>query len=74
MILFTEVNMLMSFKELGTVWPVLLGGQASWTVGLVVTIISICSIIAADTGALFGGRVWPLHHRTINWSFCLQLR
>lgn len=44
--------------KLGTVWPVLLGGQASWTVGLVVTIISICSIIAADTGALFGGRAF----------------
>ena len=60
------MKILTTFTELGSVWPVLLGGQASWTVGLVVTIISMCSIIAADTGALFGGRVWPLNDFVTN--------
>jgi hypothetical protein len=43
--------------ELAASWPVLLGGQAQWTVGLLATIISISTIIAADTGAFLGGRV-----------------
>lgn len=43
--------------ELASVWPVLLGGQALWTVGLLATIISMSTIIAADTGAFVGGRV-----------------
>ena len=42
---------------IGTAWPFLLGGQAHWTVGLVVTLISISSIIAADTYAFLGGKV-----------------
>ncbi|XP_019188998.1 PREDICTED: phosphatidate cytidylyltransferase 4, chloroplastic [Ipomoea nil] len=39
-------------------WPVLLGGQTQWTVGLVASLISISSIIAADTYAFFGGKVF----------------
>lgn len=39
-------------------WPVLLGGQAHWTVGLVATLISISSIIAADTSAFLCGRAF----------------
>lgn len=42
---------------MGAVWPVLLGGQAQWTVGLVATLISFSSIIAADTYAFIGGKV-----------------
>ncbi|CAL9757245.1 unnamed protein product [Musa acuminata subsp. burmannicoides] len=51
--------------KLGHVWPVFLGGQAHWTVGLVATLISISSIIAADTFAFLGGRAFgrtPLTH------------
>lgn len=48
------------FVGLGTTWPVLLGGQAHWTVGLVATLISISSIIAADTFAFIGGKVYNL--------------
>ncbi|OAY76294.1 Phosphatidate cytidylyltransferase 4, chloroplastic [Ananas comosus] len=44
--------------KLGRHWPVLLGGQAHWTVGLVATLISISSIIAADTFAFLGGRAF----------------
>ncbi|CAL9087735.1 unnamed protein product [Musa textilis] len=44
--------------KLGHVWPVVLGGQAHWTVGLVATLISISSIIAADTFAFLGGRAF----------------
>ncbi|XP_010941134.1 phosphatidate cytidylyltransferase 5, chloroplastic isoform X2 [Elaeis guineensis] len=44
--------------KIGNVWPVLLGGQAHWTVGLVATLISISSIIAADTFAFLGGRAF----------------
>ncbi|CAL1356097.1 unnamed protein product [Linum trigynum] len=43
---------------LGAAWPVLLGGQAHWTVGLVATLISISSIIAADTYAFMGGKAF----------------
>lgn len=43
--------------ELATMWPVLLGGQAHWTVGLISTIIAMSTVIAADTGAFLGGRV-----------------
>ncbi|XP_024992927.1 phosphatidate cytidylyltransferase 5, chloroplastic-like isoform X2 [Cynara cardunculus var. scolymus] len=42
----------------GATWPVLLGGQAHWTVGLVATLISISSIIAADTFAFAGGKAF----------------
>ena len=45
---------------IGATWPVLLGGQAHWTVGLVATLISISSIIAADTFAFLGGKVYML--------------
>jgi hypothetical protein len=38
-------------------WPILLGGQAHWTVGLVATLMAISSIIAADTSAFLCGRV-----------------
>ncbi|KAL7233580.1 hypothetical protein ACSBR1_017241 [Camellia fascicularis] len=43
-----------------TAWPLLLGGQTLWTVGLVATLISISSIIAADTCAFAGGKVFVL--------------
>ncbi|XP_076933623.1 phosphatidate cytidylyltransferase 4, chloroplastic-like [Bidens hawaiensis] len=42
----------------GAAWPVLLGGQAHWTVGLIATLISISSIIAADTFAFVGGKAF----------------
>ncbi|KAJ6679414.1 PHOSPHATIDATE CYTIDYLYLTRANSFERASE 4 CHLOROPLASTIC [Salix purpurea] len=45
--------------RIGTTWPVLLGGQAHWTVGLVATLISMSSIIAADTYAFMGGKDTP---------------
>ncbi|KAG6747941.1 hypothetical protein POTOM_047832 [Populus tomentosa] len=44
--------------RMGTTWPVLLGGQAHWTVGLVATLISMSSIIAADTYAFIGGKAF----------------
>lgn len=44
--------------RIGTAWPFLLGGQAHWTVGLVATLISISSIIAADTYAFLGGKAF----------------
>lgn len=46
-----------SLAEIGAAWPFLLGGQAHWTVGLVATLISMSSIIAADTYAFLGGKV-----------------
>lgn len=36
----------------------LLGGQAHWTVGLVATLVTISSIISADTFAFLGGKVY----------------
>ena len=45
---------------LGAAWPILLGGQAHWTVGLVASLISISSIIAADTYAFMGGKVFVI--------------
>lgn len=42
--------------KLATLWPVMLGGQAHWTVGLIATIIAMSTVIAADTGAFLGGR------------------
>ncbi|KZV32851.1 hypothetical protein F511_18740 [Dorcoceras hygrometricum] len=44
--------------RVGASWPLLLGGQPQWTVGLVATLISISSIIAADTYAFFGGKAF----------------
>ncbi|WOG95492.1 hypothetical protein DCAR_0414814 [Daucus carota subsp. sativus] len=44
--------------KVGALWPVLLGGQAQWTVGLVATLISFSSIIAADTFAFVGGKAF----------------
>jgi len=46
--------------EIGRLWPILLGGQTHWTVGLVATLLSISSIIAADTYAFLGGKVIKL--------------
>ncbi|KAL2333053.1 hypothetical protein Fmac_014266 [Flemingia macrophylla] len=43
---------------IGARWPVLLGGQAHWTVGLVATFITISSIISADTFAFLGGKAF----------------
>ncbi|KAJ8573332.1 hypothetical protein K7X08_009843 [Anisodus acutangulus] len=43
---------------LGASWPVLLGGPTQWTVGLVATLISFSSIIAADTFAFIGGKAF----------------
>ena len=48
-------------------WPILLGGPTQWTVGLVATLISISSIIAADTYAFIGGKVFR------QMSFLLRL-
>lgn len=47
---------------IGAAWPVLFGGQTHWTVGLVATLISISSIIAADTYAFMGGKVFRLQN------------
>jgi len=44
-------------------WPILLGGQAHWTVGLVATLVAISSIIAADTSAFLCGRVCSLNNK-----------
>ncbi|KAL6495388.1 Phosphatidate cytidylyltransferase 4, chloroplastic [Orobanche gracilis] len=38
-------------------WPILFGGQTIWNVGLVATLISFSSIIAADTFAFIGGKI-----------------
>lgn len=43
---------------IGVSWPILLGGLPHWTVGLVATLISFSSIIAADTFAFIGGKVF----------------
>ncbi|KAK3430008.1 hypothetical protein EUGRSUZ_E01511 [Eucalyptus grandis] len=43
---------------IGAAWPILLGGQAHWTVGLVAALTSISSIIAADTYAFLGGKAF----------------
>ncbi|KAJ4896281.1 hypothetical protein Rs2_23075 [Raphanus sativus] len=43
---------------LGRSWPVLLGGQGHWTVGLVAILISFCGIIASDTFAFLGGKAF----------------
>ncbi|XP_010258969.1 PREDICTED: phosphatidate cytidylyltransferase 5, chloroplastic isoform X2 [Nelumbo nucifera] len=51
--------------QIGATWSILLGGQAHWTVGLVATLISFSSIIAADTFAFLGGKTFgrtPLTH------------
>ncbi|WCJ22918.1 Phosphatidate cytidylyltransferase 4 chloroplastic [Euphorbia peplus] len=44
--------------RIGAAWPVLFGGQAHWTVGLVATLLSMSSIIAADTYAFLGGKAF----------------
>ncbi|KAK9726182.1 hypothetical protein RND81_05G196100 [Saponaria officinalis] len=44
--------------DIGRIWPVLLGGQTHWTVGLVATLICMSSIIAADTCAFIGGKAF----------------
>ncbi|KAK6920308.1 hypothetical protein RJ641_016212 [Dillenia turbinata] len=44
--------------RIGAAWPILLGGQAHWTVGLVASLITISSIIAADTYAFLGGKAF----------------
>ncbi|KAF5744301.1 phosphatidate cytidylyltransferase 4 chloroplastic isoform X1 [Tripterygium wilfordii] len=44
--------------RIGGAWPILLGGQTHWTVGLVATLISISNIIAADTCAFIGGKAF----------------
>uniref|UniRef100_A0A1J3IE23 Phosphatidate cytidylyltransferase n=1 Tax=Noccaea caerulescens TaxID=107243 RepID=A0A1J3IE23_NOCCA len=43
---------------IGKSWPVLLGGQAHWTVGLVAILVSFCGIIASDTFAFLGGKAF----------------
>ncbi|KAG2258757.1 hypothetical protein Bca52824_078051 [Brassica carinata] len=43
---------------LGRSWPVLLGGQGHWTVGLVAILVSFCGIIASDTFAFLGGKAF----------------
>lgn len=54
---FYDCHKHLVFAGVGRVWPLLLGGQTQWTVGLVATLISISSIIAADTCAFVGGKV-----------------
>ncbi|KAF4384692.1 hypothetical protein F8388_003999 [Cannabis sativa] len=44
--------------SIGASWPILLGGPTHWTIGLVATLISISSIIAADTYAFVGGKAF----------------
>lgn len=44
--------------RLGASWPIILGGPTQWTVGLVATLISFSSIIAADTFAFIGGKAF----------------
>uniref|UniRef100_A0A5B6YMN8 Phosphatidate cytidylyltransferase n=1 Tax=Davidia involucrata TaxID=16924 RepID=A0A5B6YMN8_DAVIN len=44
--------------RVGATWPLLLGGPTQWTVGLVATLISFSSIIAADTYAFIGGKAF----------------
>ncbi|CAN4125872.1 unnamed protein product [Withania somnifera] len=44
--------------KMGASWPVIFGGPTQWTVGLVATLISISSIIAADTFAFVGGKAF----------------
>ncbi|KAL6981737.1 Phosphatidate cytidylyltransferase 4, chloroplastic [Sarracenia purpurea var. burkii] len=44
--------------RVGTTWPLLLGGPTQWTVGLVATLVSFSSIIAADTCAFVGGKAF----------------
>ncbi|VFQ75762.1 unnamed protein product [Cuscuta campestris] len=39
-------------------WPAIFGGRTLWTVGLVASLISFSSIIAADTFAFFGGKAF----------------
>ncbi|KFK37308.1 hypothetical protein AALP_AA4G240300 [Arabis alpina] len=43
---------------IGRTWPILLGGQAHWTVGLVATLISFSGVIATDTFAFLGGKTF----------------
>ncbi|KAF9614265.1 hypothetical protein IFM89_016557 [Coptis chinensis] len=43
---------------IGATWPILLGGRTQWTVGLVATLVSFSSIIAADTYAFLGGKTF----------------
>ena len=50
----------LSLAGIGASWPILLGGQAHWTIGLVACLISISSIIAADTFAFLGGKVFVI--------------
>lgn len=55
---FIKVWLILSLTGIGAVWPILLGGRVHWTVGLVATLISMSSIIAADTFAFLGGKVF----------------
>jgi len=62
------------FVGIGATWPFLLGGQAHWTVGLVATLISISSVIAADTFAFIGGKVYRLIGLQITISIFFPLQ
>lgn len=44
--------------KIGYNWPFLLGGLDHWTVGLVATLLTVSSIIAADTYAFLGGKAF----------------
>ncbi|GAA0187036.1 transferase [Lithospermum erythrorhizon] len=46
------------YTRVAAAWPILLGGHTQWTVGLVATLISISSIVAADTYAFVGGKAF----------------
>lgn len=54
-------------------WPLLLGGNTMWTVGLVATLISFSSIIAADTFAFIGGKVLFFFFFWCTWTICTIL-
>ncbi|PON47304.1 Phosphatidate cytidylyltransferase [Parasponia andersonii] len=54
----TDYLITLCLKGIGASWPILLGGPTHWTVGLVATLISIGSIIAADTFAFMGGKTF----------------
>ncbi|KAF7143908.1 hypothetical protein RHSIM_Rhsim05G0103000 [Rhododendron simsii] len=53
------------FAGVGGVWLLLLGGQTQWTVVPVAMLISISSIIAADTYACVGVKVVSSNRKNV---------
>lgn len=56
--LYNFISYVHFLAAIGASWPILFGGHTHWTVGLVGTLISFSSIIAADTFAFLGGKVF----------------